>query len=414
MHGYDVAVVGGGPIGAVAARHASFTGARVLLIEQGDGSGEPVRCAGLVSPRTLEILGASETSTLRKIRGGLIHAPGGRTIALRSETTKGVVLDRGRLNRELIALAVTTGVEVRTETRAIAACKGRLTIEHKKKQEKIDVRVIIGADGPRSAIASWFSLAGPSSFLVASQAVIAGKPRIEDEVEIFLGNDTAPGFFAWAIPAEEGLLRVGLACLPLRHRQVATPGTDSNALLDHLLTQRFPGKLLARIGGVIPIEHAMSTVADGVLILGDAAGQVKPTSGGGLCTGGICAQIAGETAGNAAQAKKVTCEALSVYEERWHKEIGKELRFGLVARRFLSALTDEEIDLAFVAIDRPEILSLISREGDIDYPSRLFRTLLAQKDLLTNILVLLPSLGGRKRVEEIRQAVFAAGADSPL
>ncbi len=414
MTGYDVAVVGGGPIGAVAARHASLTGSRVLLIEQGDGSGEPVRCAGLVSPRTLEILGASGASTLREIHGGLIHTPGGRTIALRSETTKGVVLDRGRLNRELLALAAASGVEVRTETRAIAAHKGQLTIEHKKKQEKIDARVIIGADGPRSAIASWFSLAGPRSFLVASQAVIAAKPRIEDGVEIFLGQDIAPGFFAWAIPSEEGRLRVGLACLPLQHRQAATPGTDSNALLDRLLAQRFPGKVLTRIKGIIPIEPATSTVADGVLLLGDAAGQVKPTSGGGLYTGGICAKIAGETAGNAAQAKKVTREKLSVYEERWQEKMGKELRFGLAAHRLLSALTDEEIDVAFAAIDRPEILSLISCEGDIDYPSRLFRTLLAQKDLLSDILVLLPSLGGRKRAEEIRQAVFAVGEDSPL
>jgi geranylgeranyl reductase family protein len=414
MTGYDVAVVGGGPIGAVAARHASLTGSRVLLIEQGDGSGEPVRCAGLVSPRTLEILGASGASTLREIHGGLIHAPGGRTIALRSKTTKGVVLDRGRLNRELLELAAASGVEVRTETRAIAAHKGQLTIEHKKKQEKIDARVIIGADGPRSAIASWFSLAGPRSFLIASQAVIAAKPCIEDGVEIFLGQDIAPGFFAWAIPSEEGRLRVGLACLPLQHRQAATPGTDSNALLDRLLAQRFPGKVLTRIGGIIPIEPATSTVADGVLLLGDAAGQVKPTSGGGLYTGGICAKIAGETAGNAAQAKKVTREKLSVYEERWQEKMGKELRFGLAAHRLLSALTDEEIDVAFAAIDVPEILSLISCEGDIDYPSRLFQNLLTQKDLLSDILVLLQSLGGRKRVEEIRQAVFAAGEDSPL
>ena len=78
MTAYDVVVVGGGPVGAVAARHAAEVGARVLLIEQGECTGEPARCTGLVSPPTLDLLGVSTASLLREIRGGILHAPGGR------------------------------------------------------------------------------------------------------------------------------------------------------------------------------------------------------------------------------------------------------------------------------------------------------------------------------------------------
>ncbi len=141
---------------------------------------------------------------------------------------------------------------------------------------------------------------------------------------------------------------------------------------------------------------------------------MKPISGGGLYTGGVCARIAGEIAGVAAQEGTTTLEGLAPYEERWREEIEKELRFGLAARRVLLALTDEEIDAAFAVIDRPEILSLISRKGDIDYPSRLLQYLLTEKDLVSDLLALLPSLGGRKRFEEVRQAAFASAGETTL
>lgn len=407
MSDYDVVVVGGSPLGAAAARHAAFAGARVLLIEKGDGTGEPVQCAGIISPHALETLGASNASVLREIRGGRLYSPGGKTIELRADTTKAVVIDRGALTRELISAAAVAGVVVRTNTRAIAARKGLITIEDERaRREDLSVGVIIGADGPKSAIASWFSLPGPDRFLVAAQVVIAAEARVDDEVEIFFGKNIAPGFFAWAIPAEEGLLRVGLA---------ATPKSDANMLLTRLLQERFPGKVLTRIGGVIPIGPAQTTVADGALLLGDAAGQVKPTSGGGLYTGGICARIAGQVAGIAtgcaAPVGEVDLKTLSVYEQRWQEEIGDELRFGLAARLLLSALTDAEIDRLFEAINLPETLHVIVENGDIDYSSRLIRPLLAQKEIRARLF---SALGGWDRIQDLVRLAFASEGESPV
>lgn len=411
MSGYDVVVVGGSPIGAAAARHAASTGASVLLIEKGDGTGEPVRCAGIVSPHALEALGASTSSVLREICGGRLYAPGGRAIELHADTTKAVVIDRGVLTRELISAATAAGVVVRIHTQAVAARKGLITIENGRAREEVAVKVIIGADGPKSAIASWFSLSGPKRFLVAEQVVIAAEGRVGDGVEIFFGKDFAPGFFAWAIPAEEGRLRVGLA---------ATPGSDISILLARLLREQFPGKVLTRIGGLIPIGPAETTVADGALLLGDAAGQVKPTSGGGLYTGGVCARIAGQVAGDsaignaissAASAGAVDLEALSVYERRWQEEIGDELKFGHAARLLFSALTDEEIDRLFAAIDVPETLGMIAQNGDIDYPSRLIDSVLTQKKIRTRLL---SAIGGWSRAQDLIRIAFASEGETPI
>lgn len=397
MTPYDVVVVGGGPIGAVAARHAVAVGARVLLIERGGSSREPTHCTGLVSPRTLDILGVSTASLLREIRGGMLHAPGGETIELRSHTVKAVVLDRGKLNRELIELATSAGVEVSLHTRAVSACQGWVRVERQGKVETIAARVIIGADGPRSSVASWFSLPQPDQFLAASQAVVARKPRAPDGVEVFFGRDVAPGFFAWAVPAEEDRLRVGLAA-PL--------GNDTEALLSRLLAQRFSGEAVARIGGLIPIGALTTTVGDGVLLVGDAAGQVKPTSGGGIYTGGVCGRIAGEIAGCASLAGETNRQTLAEYERRWQNEIGGELRFGLAAHRVLAALSDQEIDAVFTVLAKPSILQVIAEEGEIDHPSRLLRAFLFRQDLWPKFLGLLPAFGGWKRIEELARLAF--------
>ena len=404
MTAYDVVVVGGGPVGAVAARHAAEVGARVLLIEQGECTGEPARCTGLVSPPTLDLLGVSTASLLREIRGGILHAPGGETIELRANAVKAVVLDRGKLNRELIDSAIAVGSELRSRTRAVAADIGWVRIEHQGKVETVGAKVIIGADGPRSAVARWFSLPGPSQLLAASQAVVERRPRSPDGVEVFFGRDVAPGFFAWAVPAEEDHLRVGLAAL----------GTDTQALLSPLLAQRFSGKTVAQIGGTIPIGTSANTVGDGVLLVGDAAGQVKPTSGGGIYIGGTCARIAGEIAGYAALAVETTRQTLAEYERRWQKQIGGELRFGLAARRVLTALSDRDIDSVFAVINEPSILQVISEEGDIDHPSRLIRFFLSHQSLWPRLLALIPALGGWKRIEELARLTFVPDHAAPL
>jgi len=115
----------------------------------------------------------------------------------------------------------------------------------------------------------------------------------------------------------------------------------------------------------------------------------------------MCARIAGKIAGCAALASQTTRRTLAEYERRWQKQIGSELRFGLAAHRVLAALSDSEIDAVLAAVDDPSIIQVIVEEGDIDHPSRLFRSFFSRQSLWPRILTLISALGGWKRVEEL-------------
>ena len=403
MLDYDVAVVGGGPIGAVAARCAAEGGAHTLLVEKGDGSGEPVRCAGLLSPRVLATLGASDVSVIREIRGGVIHSPSGVQISLHADAVKGVVIDRAVLNRELLRLARDAGSEVRVNTRVTSAREGSISLTAGGLREDVRASVIIGADGPRSTVSSSFSLAPPEEMLIASQATVIGTVRKTDEVDIFCGRAIAPTFFAWVIPAQEGHMRVGLAA-PL--------GTKTNELLSRLLKAHKFGREIERIQGMIPISLAPEVIADGALLVGDAAGQVKPSSGGGLYTGGVCARIAGKVAAEAALEGKTAKDDLAVYQQLFSQEIGDELAFGRAARDLLRDIDDEEIDAIFSVIAGPEIAEVIAQYGDIDYPSRLVHALASRRDLWPVLRPVISTLGGMDKLSAI--AHMAVGGDSDV
>ena len=402
MMDYDVVVVGGGPIGALAARHAAEVGAHVLLVEQGDGSGEPVRCTGLVSPRTLDVFGAPSDVILRQIVGGRLHLPNGNTIELNAKETKALVIDRAAFDRALLRQAKAAGVEVHTHTRVTHAAIGRLSLN---RDATITARVIIGADGPKSNVRKWFSLPPPQEFVVGRQVTVAGDLERADQVEVFVGSNVAPDGFAWAVPAERGMLRVGLLA-PLE--------TDVNTLLARFLADWFPGVVHAHTGGLIPIGLPSRTYGNGVLIVGDAAGQVKPLSGGGLYPGGVCARIAGRIGGQAALTGLTDAAHLQLYENQWRAELEPELRFGLTLRRFLFPLPDGVINPLGTIFSNPDILNVIASTGDLDYPRKLVSVFLAHRELWPRLLPALGILGGWDRVRDLAQEFFSSRRQSNI
>ncbi|MDI6859685.1 MAG: NAD(P)/FAD-dependent oxidoreductase, partial [Methanocellales archaeon] len=135
-----------------------------------------------------------------------------------------------------------------------------------------------------------------------------------------------------------------------------------------------------------PLGPLKRTVSNGIMIVGDAAGQVKPSSGGGIYTGTLCAKIAGEVAAAAVKEGDTSAKRLAEYEKRWRSAIGRELKIGMRINEVVSRLSDSDINELIGMLNDPEILSIISQYGDMDYPSAVVKKLILAKPRLLRSL----------------------------
>ncbi len=209
MGEFDIAVVGAGPAGAVAARTAAQHGASVLLVEEHTQIGRPIQCTGLLSVRGFEESGASPSVIVREIRGAFVHGPDGRCIAIGGKEIKAFVIDRDRFDQDLVKKAEEAGVCVKRGARAVELKqepdrKSTLTLKQDGCEQNIRAAVIIGADGPHSRIAQLAHLPRPQKMLLGVQAVIPYETKRADFVEVFVGRRIAPHFFEWAVLATNG------------------------------------------------------------------------------------------------------------------------------------------------------------------------------------------------------------------
>ncbi len=394
---YDVVVVGAGPAGCLAAKYAAKNGAKTLIIEEHASIGSPVQCAGLLSTSAIRECEVVPDSGFHPITGAFVYAPDRRRIRISGGEIKAYVVDRRIFDRTLAENAIRSGADILMRTRAVGIDIGRETrgrghrrILHvviEGEPDVIEADVVIGADGVQSHIARWAGLDTPDTVLSGAQVSTIydfDDPRF---VEIFPGS-CAPGFFAWAIPYH-GSARIGLAVRPGSGSALGTgSGVEQESAWAHLkrliaehpvVSEKCtPGIAGIALGG-IPISVPKQTAADGLLIVGDAAGQVKPTSGGGVYPGAICAKIAGKVAADAVMEGDTSVRRLSEYDTLWRVRIGRELAIGRMINGWMARLSDSEINRLIRVLDDDELLDLITRYGDMDHPSVVVRKLLMNR-----------------------------------
>jgi digeranylgeranylglycerophospholipid reductase len=356
----------------MAAKYAAKTGARVLMIEEHAAIGLPVQCAGLISVRAYEQCEVPGTISRHAVRGAFVHAPDRRVLKVDGRRTMAYVIDRTELDRAMAFEALKEGVDSLIKTRfcGMRRQKEGLIVNAKRHGEPIEIstRVVIGADGLQSAVGRFVGLERAQMVLTCAQAEVRADSVHPDFVDLYVGRDVARGFFGWAIPTPSNTIRAGL-CSTERSIDLLGP------LLDRISPHAAESLLQISAGG-IPIGPPACTVADNVLIVGDAAGQAKPTSGGGIYPGTLCAKIAGTVAGQAAIQNDTSKDVLMAYDRRWRSEVGRELETGLRIREAFNSFSDDDLNYIIKALDDEKILDIIATYGDMDRPSVVVRKLL--------------------------------------
>jgi digeranylgeranylglycerophospholipid reductase len=389
MREVDVLVVGGGPAGSTAARQIAERGHSVVLAEEHPRIGLPVQCAGLVSQRVLDLAG-SNSFVRTSVRGATVFGPSLGSVAFRAPGPRAFVIDRAGLDMFLAERAVRAGVEILASTRfdrVTSRSAGRTTVHltgGDRSAVEVSARLVIGADGVASAVARAFRLRRPVEILPAFEAEFPVSPGETDAVEVYLGRRFAPGLFGWWIPDGSGGARVGIAA--------DADGTSARAYFDRLLeylARRF-GRALANptaylVSG-IPIGSVPRTSGDGVALVGDAAAQVKPLSGGGIFTGMRCAEILAQVADDGLRHNDLSAASLAEYDRRWRAELGEEFRRALHLRRIFTRLTDDDLDRIVAALRAAGLTDTIVAFGDIDFPSNVAGRLLRQSPSLVRLM----------------------------
>ena len=385
----DVLVVGAGPAGSTAARLLAEAGARVVVVEEHPTVGRPVQCAGLVSSRVLDLSGAVGT-VVRPVRGATVFGPSLRSVAFLAPEPRAFVIDRAGLDVHLADRAAAAGAEYRVSTRFDARIgedgRGVRVRLHGPDGEDHDLvaRLVVGADGVTSAVARAFRLRRPVEILPAFEAEFPTSAGDPETVEVYLGRSIAPGLFGWWIPDGRGGARVGVAA--------DADGTPARVYLDRLLAvlaRRF-GRPLANptafVAAGIPIGRVPRCVGPRVVLVGDAAGQVKPLSGGGIFTGMRAAEIAASVARQALAEDDLGDRRLIEYPRRFDAELGDEFRRALYLRRLFCRLTDRELDALVDVLRASDLGGTIVAFGDIDFPSHVARQLLRESPGLLRLL----------------------------
>lgn len=373
---YDVLVIGAGPAGSIAAKTAAEKGLDVLLIEKRQEIGDPVRCAEGVSKEYLKKhVEIDKRWVCADLKGSRIYSPDGTKIEMAEEISGGevgYVLERKVFDRALAEQAAKAGAEVRVKTRATGLIieddfvRGA-RIMHLGKECEVRAKIVIGADGVESKVGRWAGIdtaLKPIDIETCVQYLIAGVDINQEYGEFYIGNELAPGGYIWVFPKGEGKANVGIGILGSKMGKFKPRPGD---YLNDFLQKKFPSaRIVEMVFGGVPVSGSIEkTSTNGLMLVGDAARQSDPITGGGILNAMDAGKLAGEAAYAAIAAGDVSLGKLEeVYEARWRATIGHAIDMSLIVKNCFINLKDEDLDslahsLKDVKFERMSLIDLL-------------------------------------------------------
>jgi len=350
---YDLVVVGAGPGGSTAARVAAEAGLSVLLIEKRQEIGAPVRCAeGIGRKELVPFVEPDPRWIAAEVTQAQIEALGdGQTRTIRAEGGRGYVLERRIFDRFLAEQAAGAGAEVRVKTAATGLLieDGRVCGVRIQRGDVLsgslveaEAAVVVAADGVEAQVGRWAGLdvrLPLRDTMVCAQYLLAGVEIDPTCASYTIGHRVAPGGYAWIFPKGEGLANVGLGVQAdlwqgpaARVPAGGQGGAGDDTVLGYLtrfiearpaLAQGHPVTLVA---GNVPVALPPARiVADGLMLVGDAARQANSLTGGGIANAMAAGQLAAGVAVKAIAANDVSAGFLGRYEAAWRRTVGRKM-----------------------------------------------------------------------------------------
>jgi geranylgeranyl reductase family protein len=361
----DVVVIGAGPAGSRIAKVLAERGREVLVLEEHEVVGAPVHCTGLLGAEAFAEFGLPRSLILAESESARFWGAAGQSVPVRSDRANAAVIDRGRLDRHLADVATAAGATLRVGCRVdrIEVGSAGVIVTTRGDVRPIVARLCVLACGANYRFHRSLGLGLPDVFLQSAQ-VEAPFPAMP-EIEVRFGREVAPAGFAWMVPFQ----RDGAPCARIGLMSENRSGERFQGFIRTLCDRAGvdPANVPAPRLKMLPLGPVPRSFGDRVLAVGDAAGLVKPTTGGGIYYGLLSASLAADVADEALGRDRLEARSLRRYEVAWRRRLGQEIRVGLAFRRIAASLSDQSIDELIELARVDGVVPLLERTASFNW-----------------------------------------------